>query len=103
MAKRKTEEIEFLTEKALQYIPRPYTEDVIEDVLFTIENNGSLLKWYRKICEDYANQGIVNTWIGKYTKRITGMQVMCNQHNNIVRSKTYRTSLADTYTKYSFS
>ena len=102
MGKRKTEEIEHLTKKAIHRIPKPYSEDVIEDVLVTIENDFYLRMRYKKICRNFDSPGIVNTWIGKYTKQLTGMMRMCNFSNNVVTAPARRTNLAKTYTKLTF-
>ena len=102
MKKRKTEEIQYITHAALQRIPEPYDEDIIDRVLGVIENDPNLLKWYHTICQDFDNHGVVNTWIGKYTKRITKMMVQCNRYNKIVRATTRKTTLAETYTKLTY-
>ena len=69
---RKTEGVYLLVQDVLQTIPKPYGEDVIDDVCFAIKQN---LEWRRRYEELSADlrDWVVNNWIGQYTKQITGL------------------------------
>jgi hypothetical protein len=88
---RKTKEVLELVRDVLQTMPRPYSEDVIEDVFVAIEQNPL---WHQRYTEQSAElrDWVVNNWIGKYTKRLTGME-------NIREVGATRTNLIKNYTK----
>jgi hypothetical protein len=69
----KTEGVRLLVRDVLQTFSEPYGEDIIEDVFVAIENNA---EWHRRYVElsNETNRWVVNNWIGKYTKAITGLK-----------------------------
>ena len=70
---RKTEGVRILVFDVLARFSEPYGEDIIRDVCFEIENDPDLKKRYEDL-EDEFNKWIVNSWIGKYTKNLTGLK-----------------------------
>ncbi len=52
-----------LVERALAALPRPHTEDVIDDVFLAIERNPAWLLEYNTLCTDLG-KSVVNTWGG---------------------------------------
>jgi hypothetical protein len=88
---RKTAGVERLVRDALHQISEPYGEDIIEDVCLVIERNADLLQRYEALSTD-LRRGVVNNWIGQYTKQIVGMQTIRQ-----VDSK--RSKLITSYTK----
>jgi len=50
-----------LVEMVLSSLPRPHTEDVIEDVFVAIEQNADWLQEYEYLCIDLG-KNVVNTW-----------------------------------------
>lgn len=88
---RKTQGVYDLVHKVLQTMPKPYGEDVIEDVCLAIEKNGY---WH----QEYLQLGsvlriwVVNNWIGQYVKQIVSM-------TTIREVAAKRSSLITAYTK----
>jgi hypothetical protein len=72
---RKTAGVERLVWDALQQISEPYGEDIIEDICLIIERNADLLQRYDELSADLRS-GVVNNWIGQYTKQLVGMQTV---------------------------
>lgn len=68
----KTEGVKQIVHEVLKTIPKPYREDVIEDVFLIIEKNSDFLLQYRQLSEE-LKKDVVNVWIAKYTKKITGL------------------------------
>ncbi len=75
MSPRKTAPIEFLAADVLGRIPRPYSEDVIEDVFLTIEADPSLHARYRALEGEFTKH-VVNQMLGVYTKQLTEMETI---------------------------
>ncbi|MEZ4834361.1 MAG: DUF2442 domain-containing protein [Caldilineaceae bacterium] len=88
---RKTAGVEVLVRDALQQIPEPYGEDIIEDVCLVIENDETLLRRYHELAADLRHW-VVNNWIGQYTKLIVGMETV-----RLVDAK--RSKIIKSYTK----
>ena len=55
-----------LVADALDSLPKPYTEDVIDDVFYAIESRPDLLARYNKECQRLGKV-VVNTWGGFWT------------------------------------
>lgn len=70
---RKTEGIKILVQDALQNFSEPYGEDIIRDVCLEIERSADLRRRYDELKEDHKKD-VVNNWIGKYTKDLTGLK-----------------------------
>lgn len=69
---RKTQGVYDLVQEVLQTMPKPYGEDVIEDVCLAIEKTPHWHQQYQKL-GDTLSLWVVNNWIGQYVKRIVGM------------------------------
>lgn len=90
---RKTQGVQDLVEDILTHLRAPYGEDIIEDVFLFIESNQGIMQRYRAL-EAELGQLVVNSWIGQYTKQLTGMHSVRE-----VRAK--RSQLIKDYTKLS--
>jgi hypothetical protein len=66
MEANRTAGVRALVADALDAIPKPYTEDVIDDVFHAIESRRDLLARYNKECERLGKM-VVNTWGGYWT------------------------------------
>jgi hypothetical protein len=71
MALMKTANVRKLVNEALDSLPRPYTEDIIDDVFFAIEQNPKWRKEYASACDDLGNV-VVNTWGGYWIANALG-------------------------------
>ena len=78
-------------EEVLKSLPKPYTEDVVEDVFVAIENDPRWKKEYDDLLYN-LHKNVVNPWggfwIGHLTGRVAGEQVSAS-----------RTSLIESYAK----
>lgn len=88
---RKTQGVYDLAAEVLQTISPPYPEDIIEDVFLAIEANPNWMRRYRELEAD-LRQKVVNNWMGRYVKQITGM-------NTIREVDAKRSTLIKDYTK----
>jgi len=91
---KKTAGVEELVTEVLGTIPKPYGEDIIKEVFIHIENNPSWRETYENLCID-LRQWVVNNWIGKYTKLITGYNTSIQvntKHSNLTKSYSKLTS-----------
>jgi len=70
---RKTEGVKILVQDALQNFSEPYGEDIIRDVCLQIEGDADLKRRYDELKEAHKKD-VVNNWIGKYTKELTGLK-----------------------------
>lgn len=68
------EEVEYLVERALKLIPKPWGEDIIENVFLAIERSEALMKNYNVMLKD-REQKTVNQRIGHFTRDLTGFSV----------------------------
>ncbi|OQY97559.1 MAG: hypothetical protein B6D41_03330 [Chloroflexi bacterium UTCFX4] len=71
----KTDEVLQLVEAVLKTIPKPYGEDIIEDVFLAIEKRQMWLGRYERLVRDLSKDS-VNQWIGQYTKQLTNMDTV---------------------------
>ena len=88
---RTTEGVFQLVQEVLQPISEPYGEDIIEDVFLEIDKNSVWQRRYWQL-RDELRKGVVNVWIAKYTKSITGL-------NSGDRVTARRSPLITSYTK----
>ena len=72
---RKTEGVYQLVRDVLETFSEPYGEDIIEDVCLAIEESPQLKQRYDELSAE-LRAGVVNNWIGRYTKQITGLQTL---------------------------
>jgi hypothetical protein len=91
MGDRKTRNVELLARDALNLLARPYGEDVIEDVVLAIEASPTLRRRYLDL-EAELTTPVVNPWIGRYTKELTGM-------DSGIQVDAHRATLIKSYTK----
>ncbi|RPJ23630.1 MAG: hypothetical protein EHM35_17065 [Planctomycetaceae bacterium] len=86
----KTRRVYDLVAEVLCSIPKPYSEDITDDVCLAIQHNPQWQQRYQEIAAD-LRAWVVNNWIGVYTCRLTfrrrGRQVIA------------RSSLIKTYSK----
>ncbi len=82
-----------LARKALADLPRPLTEDVIDDVLAAIENSIHV-KQYRDLCKPFGKK-TVNQQIGRAVKDALTPEV-------VSRVKSEKNTLSKTYSKLKF-
>ncbi len=68
---KKTAGINALVRDVLEALPRPYTENVIEDVFLAVENEPALLARYETEC-DALTKTVANNWVGMYVGNILG-------------------------------
>lgn len=85
---RKTQPIYDLVAEVLRSIPRPYSEDITDEVCLAIERNPKHLSLYNELVV-YLRKWVVNNWIGVYTCQITGRRRgrQCKSRNSL--TKTY--------------
>jgi hypothetical protein len=69
----KTAGVRDLVREALEQIQRPYTEDVTLEVCRVIDKDASFSLMYRQL-ENELSHDVVNNWIGRYTRDLTGTQ-----------------------------
>jgi hypothetical protein len=84
--------IEAMIAVILDRLPRPYGEDVIEDVFVEIERSPHQLRKYEQLCATHE-QKTANQRIGHLTRVLTGYR------DGKASNKTTRTTLAQSYTK----
>jgi hypothetical protein len=86
-----TEDVKILVQDVLHIISEPYDEDIIWDVCVAIENNRDWKRLYDEL-KDELTKDVVNNWIGKYTKDLTGLntirQINAPEEGHIVGSYT---------------
>ena len=69
----KTVEVRSLVQDVLQTLSKPYGEDIILKVCQEIERKPNFKKRYDDLGEQ-LRPWVVNNWIGKHTKDLTGMK-----------------------------
>lgn len=75
----KTVGVKHLIEQVLAQLPRPFTEDVIEDVFLAIEANLKWLNEYEQLCSSIGKlvtNSAVGMWVAKYVGRTGAHQVV---------------------------
>ncbi len=69
----KTKEVRMLAQEILKKtFSEPYSEDIIRDVCFAIEGDTNWRRRYDELGEE-LRPWVVNNWLGKYVKELTGM------------------------------
>jgi len=68
---RKTEEVYFLVRDVLNTLPKPYGEDITDEVCYAIEKNPEWFRRYQNLKAELTKD-VVNQFIGVYTKKTTG-------------------------------
>ena len=89
MANR-TEGVKLLVQNVLLSIYIPYEEDIILNVFQKIDRDRDWHKRYVELAEELTTS-VVNSWIGKYTKSLTGMKTLRQVHlkeNHLITSYT---------------
>jgi hypothetical protein len=89
-----TQPILALVRRVLAQFRAPYPADITDQVCLTIENDPDLLREYDSLVEHFSSRGkdgkgTVNTTIGYYTKRETGMVIL--KQGNPCKSKLMKT------------
>jgi len=69
----KTHDVKILVDAVLAKRPKPYSEDIIDEVCLDIERNSSWLADYRSLV-GRLTVDVVNNWIGQYVKDAVGGQ-----------------------------
>ena len=87
---RKTEEVFELVQDVLAIIPKPYGDDITDEVCQEIEKNTEWMRQYQNLCVELFKNS-VNSNIGYYTKQITG-----KMSGRVTKAKS---NLIKTYTK----
>jgi hypothetical protein len=64
-----------LVRDAIQTVPTPYTEDVIEDVCVAIEGDPQFMKRYNALVASLGKM-VTNNAIGTHAKALSGMQTV---------------------------
>ncbi len=67
----RTRGVRSLVSDVLQTQPRPYSEDIIDEVCRAIESNRRWLAEYHRLCNELGVL-VVNQWIGMWISRIVG-------------------------------
>jgi hypothetical protein len=89
----KTEGVKILVQDVLRTISEPYGEDIILEVIKAIELNDDWKRQRHDELEYELSKGVVNQWVGKYTKDLTGLKIIRQvnapeEWQHIVRSYT---------------
>ena len=69
MPEATTSPIRDLVARVLDTLPLPFTDDLIDDLLFEIEQTPALLSEYRQL-ESRFGQHVLHTMIGRWTSRL---------------------------------
>ena len=67
----KTIDVKNLFTEALASLPKPYSEDVIDEVFFAIELNANWHNRYLSCCRDLGKE-VVNNWANKWVAKELG-------------------------------
>ncbi|CAN5845374.1 hypothetical protein BH23GEM5_BH23GEM5_18600 [soil metagenome] len=87
----KTEGVYDLSRDVLLTLPTPYKPDIIEDVFVAIEADPTWTSRYQRLVSTLGRD-VTNNWIGRYVKKITGM-------NSGRQVPATRSELIGSYTK----
>ena len=87
----KTDGVAELVRVILQTLPKPYGENIIEDVFVAIEQSPNWLKRYQEL-EAQLGKQVLNQFIGWHTRAQTG-------YNTIQQVTATRCYLAGSYSK----
>ena len=92
---RKTQGVYDLVADVLDHMTPPYAPEVIEDVFLAIGQNPTWIRKYRALADELGPR-VVNSWMGQYVKRISGM-------HSVGEVPARRVNLIKHYTKLSYS
>src|SRR5688572_21120155 len=67
----KTSDVKALFTEALASLPKPYSENVIDEVFYAIELNANWHNQYLSCCRDLGKD-VVNNWGGKWIAKELG-------------------------------
>jgi len=72
---RKTEGVQLLVQDVLATFSEPYDKNIILNVFNAIEDRQNHPEWRRRydVLNEELSKDVVNNWIGKYVKEITGL------------------------------
>jgi hypothetical protein len=88
-----TAAVKRLVELALASLPKPHTEDVIDDVFSAIERDPGWLKEYQALCGELGRT-VVNTWGGFWIASSEG-------RSRVKQVSSEKSKLIDSYSKLS--
>jgi hypothetical protein len=91
----KTVGVKHLVEQILSQLPRPFDEDVIEDVFLAIEGSPDWFEEYDQLCGSLGKlvtNSAVGMWVAKYVGRTGAQQVVST-----------RSKIAGSYSKLVFA
>jgi hypothetical protein len=91
----RTSAVKRLVELALASLPKPHTEDVIDDVFHAIEHDSGWLKQYQGLCADLGRP-VVNTWAGFWIASSEG-------RSGVQQVPSGKSKLIDSYSKLSLA
>ena len=90
---RKTEGVRDLVAEVIVTIPRPFSEDITEDIFLAIERKPQWKKQYDQLSQQLRHW-VVNNWVGQYTLDLSGMksvrQVRANRTKSRRATKSFR-------------
>jgi hypothetical protein len=92
----RTAGVKKLVSLALESLPKPYTEDVIDDVFFAIESNDTFKVEYEGLCADLGKT-VVNTWGGYWIANSLGkfgLQQIPTKKSTLINSYSKLTASA---------
>ena len=92
----KTAGVKKLVNTALQNVPKPHTEDVIDDVFLLIENEPELRSEYDDLCRQLG-KSTVNAWGGYWianTLGKTGLLQIPSKKSKLIQSYSQLTAAA---------
>ncbi|MEO6435074.1 MAG: hypothetical protein ABIP55_04840 [Tepidisphaeraceae bacterium] len=92
----KTAGVKKLVNSALDNLPKPHTEDVIEDVFLEIENEQALRSEYDELCRQLGKPA-VNTWGGYWVANAlgkTGVAQIPSKRSKLIHSYSQLTATA---------
>ena len=89
----RTAAVKRLIELALASVPKPHTEDVIDDVFSAIERDPDWLKEYQALC-GALGRTVVNTWGGFWVASFEGRAT-------VKQVSSEKSKLIDSYSKLS--
>lgn len=87
----RTAGIRTLVEEAVSRLPKPHTEDVIDDAFQAIEQRPEWLEQYQAFCKDLGKE-TVNTWCGFWIANWEG-------RSGTERAPAVKSTLIETYRK----
>jgi hypothetical protein len=85
-----------LVDMALENVPKPYTEDVIEDVFLEVENEPEFMIEYDGLCKQLGKT-TVNTWGGYWIANAlgkTGLEQVPTRKSKLIQSYSKLTASA---------